>query len=237
MVIGPDHYLYAVIGDLNHRGKLQNIIDEPDPDDTSVIFRVRPNDGSAASDNPFINDPNVETRKYYAYGIRNSFGIAFDPVTGNLWQTENGPDVYDEINVVKPGFNSEWIKLMGPLSRNAGVNIDEELANYSGSHYADPVFSWKNPIAVTDIEFINRIVTKMGVLSIPITCTTIGDVMKALPAILGNATTAAGGNETNSTQGMMTSAMQNMSQGELQHLKDVVFCSPANEKMMRSMMK
>jgi hypothetical protein len=71
-------------------------------------------------------------------------------------------------------------------------------------------------------------VTKMGVLSIPITCTTIGDVMKALPAIL---------NETNSTQGMMTSGMQNMSQGELQHLKDVVFCSPASEKMLRSMMK
>jgi glucose/arabinose dehydrogenase len=81
--------------------------------------------------------------KYYAYGIRNSFGITFDPVAANLWQTENGPDVYDEINVVKPGFNSGWIKVMGPLSRNTGVNIANELVNYSGSHYADPVFSWK----------------------------------------------------------------------------------------------
>jgi hypothetical protein len=63
----------------------------------------------------------------------------------------------------------------------------------------------------------------------------IGDVMGALSGMLGNVT--AGGNETNSTQGMMTSGIQNMSQGELQHLKDVVFCSPANEKMMRSMMK
>src|SRR5919201_2018982 len=60
LVIGPDHYLYAVIGDLNHRGKLQNIKDGPDPDDTSVILRVNPNDGSAAKDNPFIND-NVTT--------------------------------------------------------------------------------------------------------------------------------------------------------------------------------
>jgi glucose/arabinose dehydrogenase len=58
LVIGPDHYLYAVIGDLNHRGKLQNIKDGPDPDDTSVIFRVNPNDGSAAKDNPFIHDAN-----------------------------------------------------------------------------------------------------------------------------------------------------------------------------------
>jgi glucose/arabinose dehydrogenase len=92
--------------------------------------------------------------KYYAYGIRNSFGITFDPVAANLWQTENGPDVYDEINVVKPGFNSGWIKVMGPLSRNTGVNIANELVNYSGSHYADPVFSWKNPVALTGIEFM-----------------------------------------------------------------------------------
>src|SRR5919202_130961 len=154
LVIGPDHYLYAVIGDLNHRGKLQNIIDGPDPDDTSIIFRVNPNDGFAAPDNPFINDPNIEIHKYYAYGIRNSFGITFDPVTRNLWQTENGPEEYDEINVVKPGFNSGWIKLMGPLSRNADVNVADQLVNYPGSHYTDPIFSWKNSIAVTDIEFM-----------------------------------------------------------------------------------
>jgi aldose sugar dehydrogenase len=153
LVIGPDHYLYAVIGDLNHRGKLQNIKDGPDPDDTSVILRVNLNDGSPAKDNPFINDANTAMHKYYAYGVRNSFGITFDPITGNLWQTENGPDVYDEINVVKPGFNSGWIQVMGPLSRNAGVSTDQ-LVNFPGSHYADPVFSWKNPLAVTDIEFM-----------------------------------------------------------------------------------
>ncbi len=153
LVIGPDHYLYAVIGDLNHRGKLQNIKDGPDPDDTSVIFRVNPVDGSAATDNPFLNDPNITIHKYYAYGIRNSFGITFDPLTGILWETENGPDVYDEINVVKPGFNSGWTKVMGPLSRNAGVNTDQ-LINFHSSHYADPVFSWKSPVAVTGIEFM-----------------------------------------------------------------------------------
>jgi aldose sugar dehydrogenase len=153
LVIGPDHYLYAVIGDLNHRGKLQNTKDGPDPDDTSVILRVNLNDGSPAKDNPFINDANTAVHKYYAYGIRNSFGITFDPITGNLWQTENGPDVYDEINVVKPGFNSGWIQVMGPLSRNAGVSTDQ-LVNFAGSHYTDPIFSWKNPVAVTDIEFM-----------------------------------------------------------------------------------
>jgi glucose/arabinose dehydrogenase len=153
LVIGPDHYLYAVIGDLNHRSKLQNTKDGPDPDDTSVILRVNLTDGSPAKDNPFINDANTAMHKYYAYGVRNSFGITFDPITGNLWQTENGPDVYDEINVVKPGFNSGWIQVMGPLSKNAGVSTDQ-LVNFPGSHYADPVLSWKNPVAVTDIEFM-----------------------------------------------------------------------------------
>src|SRR5215207_968882 len=48
---------------------------------------------------------------YYAYGIRNSFGLAFDPLTGNLWDTENGG--FDEINLVEPGFNSGWNKISG----------------------------------------------------------------------------------------------------------------------------
>lgn len=51
--------------------------------------------------------------KYYAYGIRSSFGISFDPLTGILWDTENGPDYADEINLVKPGFNSGWGKVQG----------------------------------------------------------------------------------------------------------------------------
>jgi aldose sugar dehydrogenase len=157
LAIGPNHYLYAIIGDLNHRGNLQNIKDGAEPDNTSVIFRVKPNDGSAPMDNPFIKDPNNAVHKYYAYGVRNSFGITFDPLTGNLWQTENGAGSYDEINLVKPGFNSGWIKVMGPLSRNEGVNTDQ-LVDFPGSHYMDPVFSWKTPVAVTDIEFLKSLV-------------------------------------------------------------------------------
>jgi aldose sugar dehydrogenase len=52
---------------------------------------------------------------YYAYGIRNSFGIDFDPVTGKLWDTENGPQFDDEINVVEPGFNSGAERVYGYL--------------------------------------------------------------------------------------------------------------------------
>ena len=45
---------------------------------------------------------------YYAYGIKNIFGFDFDPVTGKMWDTENGPTFGDEINLVEPGFNSGW---------------------------------------------------------------------------------------------------------------------------------
>ena len=160
LTIGPDNYLYGVIGDLNHMGKLQNVVNGPDPDDTGVIFRVNPEDGSPAPDNPFINNNNdlSSLNKYYAYGIRNSFGIAFDPVTNILWDTENGPTEYDEVNVVKSGFNSGWRQVIGPIS-TSGITEDE-LVNFQNSKYADPVFSWLPSIGITDIEFLNS--SKLG---------------------------------------------------------------------------
>jgi aldose sugar dehydrogenase len=152
LMIGPDNYLYGIIGDLNHDGKLQNFPDGPDPDDTGIIFRVNPNDGTPAPDNPLSTDPNNLLSKYYAYGIRNSFGLTFDPVTGNVWDTENGPASNDEINLVKPGFNSGWQTIMGPIS--ASGSTENELVSFPGSHYADPLLTWLDPNAVTDIEFL-----------------------------------------------------------------------------------
>jgi len=152
LMIGPDNYIYGIIGDINRDGKLQNFPNGPNPDDTSMIFRVNPIDGSPAPDNPFSADPNNPLSKYYAYGIRNSFGLTFDPVTKNIWDTENGPDLNDEINLVKPGFNSGWQSIMGPLS--ASDSTGKELVNFSGSHYADPLLTWLDTVALTDIEFL-----------------------------------------------------------------------------------
>jgi glucose/arabinose dehydrogenase len=153
LMIGPDNYLYGIIGDLNHDGKLQNFPDGPDPDDTGIIFRVNPNDGTPAPDNPLSTDPNNPLSKYYAYGIRNSFGLTFDPVTRNVWDTENGPASNDEINLVKPGFNSGWQTIMGPISTSGSTEND--LVIFPGSHYADPLITWLDPVAVTDIEFLD----------------------------------------------------------------------------------
>src|SRR5919108_3691587 len=150
MVVGPDGYLYVVVGEMQREGQLQNIQGGDAPDDTGVILRVNPEDGSAAPDNPFEGDP---MNRYYAYGIRNSFGLAFDPIREVLWDAENGEDSYDEINIVDPGFNSGWKTVMGPISR-AGVS-EESLVQLTGSKYYDPVFSWAESFGITDIEFLN----------------------------------------------------------------------------------
>jgi glucose/arabinose dehydrogenase len=145
-IIAHDGHLYVVIGDLNRDGKLQNYPDGPEPDDTSVILKVD-YDGQPAA-NVLASYP-----AYYAYGIRNSFGLAFDPVSGTLWMTENGPDRYDEINIVQPGFNSGWERIMGPASRSS--EGEESLVMLEGAHYADPAFSWERSRGITDIEFLD----------------------------------------------------------------------------------
>ena len=101
--------------------------------DTSSIIQIEPKDA------------------YAAIGIRNSFGLAVDPKTGYLWDTENGPDVYDEINLVETKFNSGWAKIQGP----SNGKLLPQLPNYEEYEYSEPEFSWELPIGVTAIEFPN----------------------------------------------------------------------------------
>jgi aldose sugar dehydrogenase len=152
MTFGPDGKLYVIIGELNRAGQLQNHVTGATPDDTGVIFRVN-DDGTTPNDNPFFAQGGNLAR-YYAYGIRNSFGLTFDPVTDKLWDTENGPGNYDEINLVDPGFNSGWNRIMGPVSRDTEGVVD--LFSVGGSnHYSDPEFSWFNTVAPTGIRFLS----------------------------------------------------------------------------------
>jgi len=154
VLYGPDDKLYVVIGDLNRNGQLQNFENEDSPDDTSVIFRVNP-DGTASEDNPFFNSEDLSNpiNRYYAFGIRNSFGMAFDPETYQLWDTENGPSDYDEINLVAAGFNSGWESIMGPDARDS-KDAPNDLYSLPGSMYSDPEFSWGyDAVGVTSLAF------------------------------------------------------------------------------------
>ncbi len=157
VVIGPDGNVYVIVGDVGGRmGNVQNIMRGNSPDGTSGILRVT-QDGKSVENGPFGSSvPNI---LYYAYGIRNSFGFDFDPVTGNLWDSENGGIDKDEINYVYPGFNSGWRKAMGmALTR---FDPKEDLFSFGGKgKYSDPEFVWKETVAPTALKFLNS--TKLG---------------------------------------------------------------------------
>ena len=137
--------LYAVIGDLGRDGQLQNVHEGSAADDTSVIIRITKN-GSSVVDNPFFNSSNERMQKYYAYGIRNSLGLAVDPISGLLWDIGNGPDSYGELNIVYPGFNSGWNQIMGPIS---------DKNSYSGFCGIQDRFDSKMPPAKTNIPMVS----------------------------------------------------------------------------------
>jgi len=154
LAVSNDGYLYSVTGELQRDGKDQNIVNGPNPDFSGAILKINPNDGSPAPNNPFQGDnPDDPLNWYQAYGIRNSFGLGVDPVTGTLWDTENGAQSYDEINLVSPGFNSGWKLAMGPIS-DSGIT-ENDLVSFPNSSYKDPILSFIDSFGITDIEFLN----------------------------------------------------------------------------------
>ena len=207
---GPDGMLYILIGDVGRRGQLQNLpcgptpicpgpivpddqFGGPEPDNahlTGVILRLQ-DDGSTPPNNPFFaagasiaaSSPEVgaNIQKIFAYGLRNSFGMAFDPISGMLWEQENGDDSFSELNLVEPGFNSGWVQIMGPPERiaqyksietspmffglqqirwpptNIADTAQEALSRLfmlPGAHYSEPEFSWKFEVAPGGIGFV-----------------------------------------------------------------------------------
>ncbi len=172
----------------------------PEPDNralTGVVIRLN-DDGTIPTDNPFYNhsltfsgqtdaglknEAVANLKRVYAYGVRNSFGLAVDPFTGKLWESENGDDAMDELNIINKGHNGGWIQFMGPKSRigdfksieaaQATVSLGNQnrypvsniaattalgearLVNIPGATYGDPVFSWKYCIAPNAIGFVN----------------------------------------------------------------------------------
>jgi len=127
---GVDGKIYAIIGDVDQKGILQNF-HTGKSNNTSVIFDIN------------SNDP------YYAIGIRNSFGIAVDPITGELWDTENNDKRFDEINLVEHKFNSGWDPITGPGQHNEIKNLPQ----FKDYKFSNPEFSWELTVSPTAIAF------------------------------------------------------------------------------------
>jgi glucose/arabinose dehydrogenase len=154
MHFGPDGKLYLATGDLDRSRIEQNNTAATTSAGAGGIYRFN-DDGTLPADNPFASNTDVLLQSLFAYGVRNSFGLAFDPVTGNLWDTENGPQNMDEINLVSSGMNSGWSILMGPESRDPQGQTSADLVDIlAQSTYSDPEFSFAQSIAPTSIAFL-----------------------------------------------------------------------------------
>jgi aldose sugar dehydrogenase len=191
VLVGPDNNVYVVIGDLkSHRTQAQNVVDGPQVDGTGGILVVgqdgRPvtnpplelpgltvGNGSSNSTSNEAAENSTMSKYYYAYGIRNSFGMDFDPVTKKLWDTENGPNYGDEINLVEPGFNSGWAQVQGiwtpegkignenAASINLNPSSSSNLMDFGGrGKYRAPEFIWFQPVAPTALKFFDS--AKLG---------------------------------------------------------------------------
>jgi len=144
LVVDLDGNVFASVGDQMLETSIQNY-DNDIIADAGIILRVGYDQNfksPSASPNPLDH--------YYAIGIRNSFGLAVDPKTGYLWDTENGPTVYDEINLTFPKFNSGWAKILGPSNEIVSLNYIPDFS------YSDPEFSWKSTVAPTGISFVDE---------------------------------------------------------------------------------
>lgn len=77
-------------------------------------------------------DPQITANlhKVFAYGIRNTFGFAFDPLTGRLWLEENGDVSFDRITIVDPGANNGWVQSLPPLFNVDGTFDDLAIQEY-----------------------------------------------------------------------------------------------------------
>jgi glucose/arabinose dehydrogenase len=135
IAFGPDGMLYAIVGDGHDAANAQDRSDN----DLGKIIRIAP-DGSVPTTNPFGD-------RIWAFGIRNSFGFAFDPRTDRLWETENGPACNDEVNRIRKGRNYGW----GPSATCDGDGPGN--TNRDGPDPVRPRLLYEGAIGITGVAF------------------------------------------------------------------------------------
>jgi glucose/arabinose dehydrogenase len=143
---GPDGYLYVTIG--------ENTVKEASQDLSSVlgkILRINKEDGSAAPDNPFVDQPGADPR-IFAYGFRNSWDFTFHPETGEIYATENGDANCGELNRVVRGGNYGWPESSSSdVCHNPGAT---EAIYYFTIFPSRAPYQFISTVAPTGIEFV-----------------------------------------------------------------------------------
>lgn len=169
ILIDPDmHSLYLSVGDVENQtfyvvaSKGLNNKTGTEPDGTGGILHITL-DGKPVHE--AILGDTYPRNLYYAYGVRQIFGMDFDPLTGKLWDTENGANWGDEINLVEPGFNSGWNKVQGIWKDHIRDNqfnasdityLPSDLVDFDGKgKYRSPEFVWKYTVGPTALEFLD----------------------------------------------------------------------------------
>jgi aldose sugar dehydrogenase len=116
------------------------------------ILRIT-TDGKAAPGNPNYGQPwkeNAPLQEIWSYGQRNPQGLAFNPVTGALWESEHGPQGGDEINIIEPGKNYGW-PIIAYGTNYDGSKINDGLTAKEGME--QPRYYWDPAIAPSGITF------------------------------------------------------------------------------------
>jgi glucose/arabinose dehydrogenase len=158
MVVDANRNVFVVIGDvMKDKMQTQNFENGTQPDGTGGILKYNLDSDSSKKDQLGKRPLNM----YYAFGIRNSFGLDIDVVTGNLWDTENGPEFGDEINLIKSGFNSGWSDIQG-IWNHKGGKVERGPLNLAGledfngrGNYSEPEFTWSKSVAPTGLIFFD----------------------------------------------------------------------------------
>lgn len=142
IVFAKDGTLFITCGDRDRSDGGQN------PNDHfGKLIRVN-DDGTVPKDNPFIGRAGYRP-EIYTFGQRNQQGLVFNPVTGELWASEQGPNGGDEINVIKPGRNYGW-PIVSYGRQYAGPN-QSEVPWKEGMEL--PIVFWVPSIAPSGMTF------------------------------------------------------------------------------------
>jgi len=126
----PQGHLFFTLGE---RGTMQNAQELKNP--LGKIHRVN-DDGSVPTDNPFVDAADAD-KTVWSYGHRNPEGLAWEPGTGTLWESEHGPTGGDEINIIQKGHNYGWgvasKGIQGGITKTSETGMDDPIVYYTPS--------------------------------------------------------------------------------------------------------